>query len=162
MRWVLHNKHFKLKTMKKETLNRFFLKYELGAIILIGTIIGLTAVFLDTNKVLGTKGLYLIIGFFIGWVIRTIYFRTFPDYDDEKKSTNTDIMNITKEITEDMSADVKAILIKTPEIQIYANHNISKYQWRDSRHANTTNVWDNVSYDTRSEIIDAITKHLKS
>lgn len=71
-------------------------------------------------------------------------------------------MNITSEIGKEMGADVSRFLEKTPEIQVYANANLYKYQWRDGRFLTTSDVWKNKSYDTRAEMRNALMVHFKT
>lgn len=71
-------------------------------------------------------------------------------------------MNIIESIAKEISNDVADFLIKTPEIQVYANSNINQYQWRDGRFFDTSDVWNNPSYDTRLEMREALKIHLES
>jgi hypothetical protein len=71
-------------------------------------------------------------------------------------------MNITESIAKEISFEVAEFLRKTPEIQVYANSNINQYQWRDSRFTETSDVWNNPSYDTRQEMRVALKTHLES
>ena len=74
-------------------------------------------------------------------------------------------MNITEDIINELTQEglVKAaIKIKsTPEIQIYTNHNINRYQWRDSRFTETCDVLENCDYQTRGELKSGIVKYLQ-
>jgi len=69
-------------------------------------------------------------------------------------------MNITKEIAEELGGKIKKILDNTPEIQIYANHNINEYQWRDNRYEEYSDTWKNKSYLTRRDLKNAIKEYL--
>jgi len=71
-------------------------------------------------------------------------------------------MNITESIAKEISFEVTEFLRKTPEIQVYANSNINQYQWRDGRFIETSDVWNNPSYDTRQEMRIALKTHLES
>lgn len=70
-------------------------------------------------------------------------------------------MNITESIAKEISFELAEFLRKTPEIQVYANSNINKYQWRDGRFAETSDVWNNPSYDTRTEMRKALKTYLE-
>ncbi len=73
-------------------------------------------------------------------------------------------MNITEEVvvalSENYGSDVAEKLKNTTEIQIYANHSILEYQWRDSRFPKFSDVWENESYETRTELYEGINKYL--
>ena len=69
-------------------------------------------------------------------------------------------MNITKEIGEELG--LVEFLSKTPEIQIYSNHNCFKYLWCDNRYVETSDVWKNIHYDSRSELKIGLINYLKS
>jgi hypothetical protein len=71
-------------------------------------------------------------------------------------------MNVTASIGIEIGVGVSEFLEATPEVQIYANANIIKYQWRDGRFKETSDVWQNENYDTRGEMKEALMKHLKS
>ncbi len=61
-------------------------------------------------------------------------------------------MNITKSIGDELGVKVSHFLNKTPEIQIYANISIDRYQWRDGRYRETCDVWSNKNYKSRLDI----------
>jgi hypothetical protein len=69
-------------------------------------------------------------------------------------------MNITEEIGAEISEEAVKFLKITPEIQVYANHNIQEYQWRDGRKEETCDTWKNPSYKTRSCMKEALEKYL--
>jgi len=71
-------------------------------------------------------------------------------------------MNITESIGQEIGQDVASFLKKTPEIQIYANSNINRYQWRDGRYKETCDVWSNEDYASRMEMRTALMEYLKS
>ena len=67
-------------------------------------------------------------------------------------------MNITESIARQIGVEVAVFLSKTPEIQVYFNSSMNKYQWRDGRFIETASVWDNISYSTRQEMVTALKK----
>lgn len=71
-------------------------------------------------------------------------------------------MNITESIGKEIGVEVSNFLKKTPEIQIYANHNINRYQWMDGRFKETCDVWENEDHASRCEMKDVLMKHLKA
>ena len=70
-------------------------------------------------------------------------------------------MNITESITNEISFELAEFLRKTQIIQVYINSDINQYQWCDSRFKETSDVWGNQSYDTRTEMRIALKKHLE-
>lgn len=71
-------------------------------------------------------------------------------------------MNITKEVAEALGGEFKDYLNNTPEIQIYANHNLNEYQWRDLRYEEFSYIFENESYVSRLDLYDGIIKYLKN
>ena len=71
-------------------------------------------------------------------------------------------MNITESIGKEIGIGVSEFLSKTPEIQIYANTNSNRYQWRDGRYIDTCDVWGNEDYASRGEMKTALMEYLKS
>jgi len=69
-------------------------------------------------------------------------------------------MNITDDIAQQLSKTEQEYLATNPSIQIYANGYSDKYQWRDSSLEETSNQFENKSFDTRGEIIEFITKYI--
>lgn len=70
-------------------------------------------------------------------------------------------MNITVSIGVDLGVGVSNFLKKTPEIQIYANSDSQRYQWRDGRFEDTCDVWENPNYASRGEMKTKLMEHLK-
>lgn len=70
-------------------------------------------------------------------------------------------MNITESIAYEISFEVAEFLRKTPEIKVFANHNIHRYLWHDERFLETSDVWNNPIYDTRDEMRNALKIYLE-
>lgn len=70
-------------------------------------------------------------------------------------------MNITNSIAKQIGGEVEKLILKTPQIQFYANDAINAYQWRDSRYNDTADVWKNGQELSRKDLIDTFLKHLK-
>lgn len=70
-------------------------------------------------------------------------------------------MNITDSVATQIGGKEEQIIRENKEIQIYANDNINKYQWRDGRNLETSDVWSNPTGDTRKEILEILKNHLK-
>lgn len=70
-------------------------------------------------------------------------------------------MNITKAIGLEIGIGVSEFLNKTPEIQIYANENIHRYQWRDTRFPDTSDMWSNDDFITRLAMRNKLMEYLK-
>lgn len=72
-------------------------------------------------------------------------------------------MNVTTSIANQAGGELKEFIENNSEIQIYANDNINKYQWRDSRFYDTIDVWTNKNQDcdTRDELIIVLKNHMK-
>ena len=71
-------------------------------------------------------------------------------------------MNITESIGQEIGQGVATFLKNTPEIQIYANSSINRYQWRDGRFKDRCDVWNNEDYATRMEMKNALMEYLKN
>jgi len=69
-------------------------------------------------------------------------------------------MNITKELGEELGEVFSKKLREIPEIQIFANHFIFKYQWRDLRYKKTSDTFKNKNYNTRFELKMAMKRYL--
>lgn len=71
-------------------------------------------------------------------------------------------MNVTASIANEAGGELKEFIEANSEIQIYANDNINKYQWRDSRFYDTIDVWANKKYDcdSRGELIIVLKHHM--
>lgn len=75
-------------------------------------------------------------------------------------------MNITESIINELSVEsndsVYADFVReNTQIHVYANSNINKYQWRDSRFEETKDVWNNPMYDTRTEMRNALKTYIE-
>jgi len=73
------------------------------------------------------------------------------------------MMNVTASIANQAGGELKEFIEENTQIQIYANDNINKYQWRDSRFYDTIDVWKNRNQDcdTREEVIDILHAHME-
>lgn len=71
-------------------------------------------------------------------------------------------MNITQAIADQIGGEYKEYILSNSQIQIYANDAIKKYQWRDSRFANTANLWENKDANSREELIEILIGYIKS
>lgn len=73
--------------------------------------------------------------------------------------------NITSEVAEELKVEFgekyKEKLLSLPDIQLYANHFIFQYQWRDLNVKKLENPIDNESFDTRGELKAFIKKYLE-
>lgn len=72
-------------------------------------------------------------------------------------------MNVTASIANQSCEELKEFIEANTEIQIYANDNINKYQWRDSRFYDTIDVWTNrhQDCDSREELIQVLYEHME-
>jgi len=75
-------------------------------------------------------------------------------------------MNITTEIANELKekhgSNISDVILSNPEIQLYANHSLQRYQFCDRRFDEFSDVWKNKSFDGRIEFKTFILSHLKA
>lgn len=68
-------------------------------------------------------------------------------------------MNITTQVSDFIKGDLGILIKSTPEIQFYSH---DKYQWRDSRYLETSDIWSNKKAESFPELIDIFKAHIES
>lgn len=71
-------------------------------------------------------------------------------------------MNITTKVASRLSDELSLLVHNTPEIQFYINGVSDKYQWRDSRYLETSDMFSNKQADDIYEIIEIFKTHIAS